>query len=130
TVGQDIDLGAAKIGRAERAGTHQFLRDLLRQRNIGGASIEDEVDRRGAVNDGGDPIAPAAPVQCNRLGRRRAERERQPDEKREPPASPQAQRLHSAAFTMHWPLVRFWQFSMAAASAALLVGRVAPPQTL
>src|SRR5436190_4340271 len=38
--------------------------------------------------------------------------------------------LHSAPFTWHWTLVRFWQPWIAASSAAARVGRVEPPQIL
>src|SRR5437879_1104652 len=38
--------------------------------------------------------------------------------------------LHSAPFTWHWTLVRFWQPWIAANSAAARVGRVEPPQIL
>src|SRR6266851_3558538 len=39
-------------------------------------------------------------------------------------------RLHSAPRILHWPLTRFWQFSIAASSAAAFCERLAPPQTL
>src|SRR5256714_9992022 len=39
-------------------------------------------------------------------------------------------RLHSAPFTVHWTLVRFWQPWIAASSAAARVGRLEPPQIL
>jgi hypothetical protein len=37
------------------------------------------------------------------------------------------QPLHSAPPTLHWRMVRFWQFCIAASSAPAFVGRSAPP---